>query len=93
MKLEITKAAERDLEESDRYWAETAGAAVADRMGEELAKRLLLLTEFPRCGKAVPGAGSGVRCLPSGPYLIFYRIRRGAVQVLHLRHAARHPIG
>jgi plasmid stabilization system protein ParE len=93
VKLEITKAAERDLEESDRYWAEAAGAEVADRMGEELARRMVLLIEIRRCGKAVPDAGPGVRCLPSGPYLTFYQIRRMAVQVLHLRHAARRPIG
>ena len=35
----------------------------------------------------------GVRIAPMGryPYKIFYRIKDGAVEILHIHHAAREP--
>lgn len=92
MRLEIAQAARADLDEIDSLWIEAAGARVADRISKELAARQMLLVEFLLSGRAIPELGQEVRCIPSGPYLIFYRVLPEMVQILHVRHSARRPI-
>ncbi|MER9756821.1 type II toxin-antitoxin system RelE/ParE family toxin [Mesorhizobium sp. M0166] len=51
------------------------------------------LAEFPESGHAtdIPG----VRVLFTGryPYKIFYRARADAIEILHIRHTSRRPVG
>lgn len=89
MRLRISEAAERDLEEIYTYWAERVSTSIADRVIDDIVDRFRLLGEFPNAGKSVDYLAAGVRCFPAGKYLIYCRTRQGFTDILHIFHGAR----
>jgi plasmid stabilization system protein ParE len=67
-------------------------SASASRFGASLLHHIDLLSRFPRMG-ALTRKRPGVRKLVHSPVLVYYRIQedKRAVEVLHVRHAARRP--
>lgn len=63
--------------------------ATAARMVATIASAVEHLVEHPAMGR--PGRVSGTRELvvPDTPYIVPYRVRRNAVEVLRVFHAAR----
>lgn len=62
----------------------------AERVGNALIDRVLVLTNFPMLGRPYPKR-DGVRALVSRPYTIFYRVleREERIEILRYWHAAR----
>ena len=57
---------------------------------DELEGRCARLTGMPRAYPLVPRhENSGVRRVPHGDYLIFYRVTADTVEILHILHGAR----
>jgi len=63
----------------------TAADAVLDRV-EEVVSRL---EDHPGLGRPGRKAGTRELVLAGLPYVVVYRVRRGAVQVLRVLHGAR----
>jgi plasmid stabilization system protein ParE len=70
-------------------WTERAGPDVALRIVSGIIETILLPSQQQRMGRAVEEFGAGVRRFPSGRYVIYYRVSRGRVQVLHVFHGSR----
>lgn len=71
------------LEYIDRHSATGAKSVRA-----AIARSLRLIGQVPLIGA---DAGDGIRCVPVPryPYLVYYQVDEGGVDVLHVRHAAR----
>ena len=89
MRYRVSHSAERDLQDIFTYWANRAGAPVAERIIDRIVERFWLIGEHPNAGRAAANIAPGVKCFPVGKYLIYYRRRRGVTDILHIFHGAR----
>lgn len=67
----------------------TDNPRAADRMVDRFGEVLSRLGETPYRGRAYPQLGTGVRGLPVGRYIVFYRLVDNGIQVLRVPHSAR----
>lgn len=89
MKLVITDEASTDLFAIGE-WISEDNPRRALSFVDELKVRCASLIGMPRAYPLVPRhAASGVRRLPHGEYLIFYRVRDDTVEIIHVLHGAR----
>ena len=89
MQHRFSEDAERDLDEIFVYWANRASLEAADRVVDSITERFWLLGEHPEAGKTAGDIATGVKCLPAGKYLIYYRKTRHGTDILHVFHGAR----
>jgi len=89
VRFQVSKKAERELDEIFVYWARRAGLQVADKLIDSIEDRFTLLSDYPLIGRGWDELAPGVLCFLAGNYLIHYRRRRGIIQILHVFHAAR----
>ncbi|MFN8659712.1 MAG: type II toxin-antitoxin system RelE/ParE family toxin [Candidatus Obscuribacterales bacterium] len=90
MKLLITSAAELDLEEIEAYISNDNPAA-ADRLLVSLLKRFEVLAEMPGIGRRRDKFARGVRSIAEGDYVVLYRVKNNAVEILRVLHGAMDP--
>ena len=89
MEVFLTDAAVADLE-SIGDWIAADSPARAMAFVELLRGRCLQLGEMPLAFPVVPRFEKlNVRRRPVGDYLIFYRVIRSHVEILHVLHGAR----
>jgi plasmid stabilization system protein ParE len=88
MKVRLTPEAKADLEGIGDRIAERNPARAVTYV-RELRDRALRIGEFPHAGPPRPQWGQGIRIAVHGKYLIVYRVRDGAVQILRVVHGAR----
>lgn len=88
MTIEWTKAAKAHLLDLDAYLFERSPAG-ADRVVDAIYEAVGTLEQFPFLGR--PGRVTGTRELvvPATRYLVAYRIRGEAVQILAVMHGAQ----
>lgn len=88
MRVRWLRAALANLEAEGDYIAEDNPAA-ADRFVQRIFRATDLLAKNPAMGR--PGRVAGTRELVIGdtPYIIPYRVRANAVEILRVFHAAR----
>lgn len=85
----ISDAARIDLDDIWFYIA-TDSLSNADRFLDRLVEVATgTLAVAPLSGREHEELGDGLRSLPVESYLIFYRVRYGAVEVLRIIHGAR----
>jgi toxin ParE1/3/4 len=87
--IDFSPQALDDLAEAVRYIAEDNPQA-AERVGNALIDRVLVLKEFQELGRPYPKR-QGIRTLVCGTYLIFYRVieKEERIEILRYWHAAR----
>jgi toxin ParE1/3/4 len=89
MKLVITDEASADLFAIGE-WISVDNPRRALSFVDELKARCNRLIDAPQAYPLVPRhEASGVRRLPHGNYLIFYRVRDNTVEIVHVLHGAR----
>jgi len=89
MKLVFTDEAKADLLQINEWIAED-NPGRAFTFVDELEERCGRLIGMPRAYPLVRGReNSGVRRVPHGHYLIFYRVTADVVEILHVLHGAR----
>ena len=85
----LTREAESDLDAIAECVARDSATAALDLV-RNLRERCLALAHAPRAWPLVPRyEHHGIRRRPFRNYLIFYRIGREAVEVVHILHGAR----
>jgi plasmid stabilization system protein ParE len=91
MRVRFTATARVQLDEISA-WLEQRRPRAADRLSVRMAQLASYLGNFPLAGPLK--YKSDVRVLPvrGFPYLIFYRVRPEAVEIVSIRHAARRPL-
>ena len=86
----VATRARADLEEIWRYIASEGGSEMAaDNTIDLITERFLLLSEFPRLGRARNELRRGLRSYPVGDYVIFYRIVGTSVVIQRVLHGRR----
>ncbi|MGB7189090.1 MAG: type II toxin-antitoxin system RelE/ParE family toxin [Acidobacteriaceae bacterium] len=86
-------AAQRDLNEIFVYWSQRVGLQTSDRLVDSITERFWIIGEFPKAGRTASEIAPGMRSFPAGEYLIYYRIARLTVDVVHIFHGARDQRG
>jgi toxin ParE1/3/4 len=89
MKIRVSKVAEREMDRVFVYWAQRAGVEVADRLIDSIEQRFQVLSDYPLAGRRCDEFAPGALSFPAGNYVIYYRCKRGFVQILHVFHGAR----
>lgn len=89
MIVAFTHEAERDLEDIGDHIALDDPTRTIGLI-RELRAKCLGLADMPNRFPLVPHhAAAGVRRCGHGDYLIFYRVERTQVSILHIQHGAR----
>lgn len=88
MKVTFSPAARDDLLEIALYIAEDNPNRALSFVGE-LEDKCAVLGNAPGIGTARPDLGEGIRMLPHGRYLIFYRQAQRTVRIERVMHGAR----
>jgi len=83
-----TVQAEEDLIDIWLYIAQDSPAA-ADRLFDEIEKKLSLLADQPQLGPTRPDIAEGCRYFPVGSYLILYRIIPDGIEVVRVVQGSR----
>jgi len=81
-------AAADDLEAIDIYLSQFDPLA-AWRTIELIRSRARRLLEMPERGRTRSELGVGIRSLPIGKYVLFYRIDRSNIEIVRVLHGAR----
>ncbi len=84
----VSPQARRDLIDIWKYIAKDS-IQNADRLYERLYEAFAVLGSHPAIGRASDEIEPETRRFPVGNYLIYYRIRRQRVQILHVFHGKR----
>ena len=89
MRLRWTRLADRDLDEIAAYIGQDSPAAAARVVLELIDQAVTLLPTNPAIGR--PGRVLGTRELVVGhlPYILAYRVRDDAVEILRVLHTSR----
>lgn len=91
----IRAAARREMIKAGRYLEEHAGSSVTDRFVASLADTFDELARMPRMAPLCGFTRPAIRQLRRWPvrsfenWLIFYRARRNAIEIIHVMHGAR----
>lgn len=93
MKVVYTAAAQSDLRQIGA-WLAAHYPAIALDVERRIRDVVAHSARWPESAPRAAGR-KGVRVVPLGryPYKIFYRVTAEAVEILHIRHAARRPWG
>ena len=84
----VAPKARRDITEIWKYIAQdSVGHAI--RWRERLYELFVLLAAQPRIGMPSDEMKPGIRRFPFGNYLIYYRITRRGIQIVHVLHGKR----
>jgi toxin ParE1/3/4 len=63
--------------------------AAADRVADRIKRSVEQLAEHPAMGRAGRVPGTRELVISGTPYIVPYRVRKGAVEVLRVFHSAR----
>lgn len=83
-----TALAEEDLEEIWLYIA-ADNIAAADALLDKLVAKSAMLASNPELGRARPEIHDGLRSVPVGNYILFYRPEPGGIELTRVLHGAR----
>ncbi len=56
-----------------------------------IVKRISELGELEIWHRVIPQLGVHALWLGRYPYIVYYRVRHGEIEIVHIRHAARRP--
>jgi toxin ParE1/3/4 len=83
-----------DLEQIANYYSTNASPAIAESIERRFREVIDRVCRMPDAAPHV-SQRSQVRVVTvvRYPFRIFYRVRENTVDILHIRHTSRHPIG
>ena len=90
MRVRYTPDAFTDREQIFEYLRERSPGGARNVLAS-IREAVRLLAEQPYSGYVTNEPDVRVKFVIRHPYKIFYRVRRDAVEILHIRHAARRP--
>lgn len=70
-------------------WVAVDDLQAADRVLAEIQRALQRISEQPELGRTRPELTQGLRSLPCGRYLIFYRVHDALVEFVRILHGNR----
>ena len=88
MRLERSRAAERDLDDLLAFGIARFGEAIASEYFFSFDKAFALILDHPQIGEAIDEIESGTRKLTHGNHRIFYEIDGDRVRIIRVLHHA-----
>ena len=94
MKLVYSRRALADLDDIAAYYTASASPAIASSIGRRLEDVIDRICRIPEAAPRV-SQRSQVRVVAvvRYPFRIFYHVREGRIDILHIRHTSRRPLG
>src|SRR5260221_3722857 len=94
MKLVYSRRALADLDGIAAYYTATASPAIANSIGQRLEDVIARICRAPEAAPKL-SQRSQVRIVAviRYPFRIFYRVRKDSIDILHVRHTSRRPVG
>jgi plasmid stabilization system protein ParE len=94
MKLVYSRQALADLDEIATYYTASASPAIADTIGRRLEDVIDRIRHTPQAAPKVSQRSQvRVAAVVRYPFRIFYRVRDDTIDILHIRHTSRRPLG
>jgi len=90
MKIRYTPRAFADREEIFGY-LDQRNPRAAREVKRFIKERVAALADLPRRSPVIKRLGVHAHWLGRYPYVIYYRIMRSEVWIIHIRHVAREP--
>lgn len=90
MRVRYTPGAFADREQIFRYLHERSPSGARNVMAT-IRAAIMQLGDHPYSGYPVGDPSIRVKFIGRYPYKVFYRVRDGIVEILHIRHTARRP--
>jgi toxin ParE1/3/4 len=89
VRIVLSSRAEAELEQVFADSLARWGEAQARRYAEQIDRRLSLLTKISGAGRARAELGAGIRSIPAGSHIVFFKLLEREVLILSVRHAKR----
>ena len=86
--VRVSRDAERDLDSIWRF-IDAGSLPTADKVIDSVVRHFALLARQPHAGRMREDIAPGVRSLPSGNYLVYYRESRSYIVISRILHAKR----
>jgi toxin ParE1/3/4 len=87
--VNLSPEADEDLLEIWGYLAREASQQIADRQLQEIDEACAMLKSWPYVGRKRDELLAGMRSVPIPPYILFYRIEAGTVEIVRILHGRR----
>jgi toxin ParE1/3/4 len=87
-RFRVSRRAQSDMDGIWRYVA-VRDLKAADDLIDKFAAEFKTLARFPRLGQAREEFGKGLRSIPVGNYLVFYRKVKGGISIVRVVHGMR----
>lgn len=88
--LRVSAAAERDLDDIWHYVATNSGSVErANKFVDAITQRLSVLAHSPKAGTVRAEIALGMRGLPVGDYIVYYRETKQWVVISRIIHGSR----
>lgn len=84
----VSPRADKDLIEIWRFISQESVEA-ADKLLDSFVEKFEVISRHPEAGRARPELARNLRSFPAGRYVIFYRPKRGVVEIVRVIHSAR----
>ena len=81
--------AKRDLDAIWEWVARNGSLAAATRLVDAITDVFLTLWKFPNIGRTSNAFGPETRSFPIHGFIVYYRRRRGGLQISHVIHGRR----
>ena len=88
-RFRFTAAASEDLREMIEYLAAEGSPKIARRFVQGLTERCQILAGMPGMGRRREELSAGLRSVPEGSYVVFYRPVEDGVQIVRVLQGAR----
>ena len=86
---QLTDRADQDLFEASLYLARAGSIETAERFLKAIHQKFALLVDNPGLGRQREELASGLRSIPEGRYVIFYRPTSEGILIVRVLHGSR----
>ena len=88
-RYQITDRADADLFEISLYLARQGSIETAERFIDAVHEQFRRLADHPGMGRAREELAPGLRSIPEGKYVIFYRALQEGILIVRVLHGSR----
>src|SRR5579864_2104802 len=90
MALLLSRQIKAEVDEIWSYIAVESGSVdIADRVVDAITETFLQISRHPNLGRRRDDLRKGLRSVPSGSYVVFYRVEGNNVRIFHVVHGRR----
>jgi toxin ParE1/3/4 len=90
MALLLSRQVKTEVDEIWSYIAVESGSVdIADRVVDAITETFLQISRHPNLGRRRDDLRKGLRSIPSGSYVVVYRVEGNNVRIFHVVHGRR----